>query len=206
MLLIVLIVICLVFAFLGLKKGLYVMFATMFNLLFAVFISILSTMKLLSYEPQYEQNANYAALGVFLLFFLIFGLLQFFSWFYFLRNREAYFPGFIDRVGGFLTGGVCGYILSTLILLIICILPSSKEGKMDWLSTRDNMLAKSVPGVTKACNFLAWYSLECFDGDSEKAIDELLNIGESRENGVILYYVPENAPSKSSMNQLPPEQ
>ena len=60
------------FGYLGLKNGLYVMFAILFNLLFAVFISILSTRTLLSYSPQYEHNGYYASLGLFLLFCVIF--------------------------------------------------------------------------------------------------------------------------------------
>ena len=172
MLPVLLILICLGFAYLGLKKGLYVMFATLFNILFAVFIAVLSTRKLLSYSPQYETSGNYASLGVFLLFCLVFGLLQVFAWFYFLRNRDDYFPKMLDRVGGFLVGAACGYIIYSLLIMLICILPYSVEGKMDWLSRRDKMKALSRPGVCKACNFLAWYSLECFYGDSEQAVDE----------------------------------
>ena len=65
------IAICLGFGFLGLKKGLYVMWAALFNLLFAVFVSILSTLRLLSYSPEYERHGYYASLGVFLLFSII---------------------------------------------------------------------------------------------------------------------------------------
>ena len=185
------ITVCVGFGFLGLKKGLYVMFATLFNLLFATFISVLSTLTLLSYSAQYERNAYYASLGAFLLFSLVFGLLQVFAWIYFLRVRDDYFPKILDRVGGFLIGGVCGYVLSTLLILLLCILPSSEQGKMDWLSSREKMEALSVPGVCKACNFLAWYSLECFDGDSERAIDTLLNLDKPVETEEIRYYVPD---------------
>ena len=79
MLVIGLMIVCLVFAFVGLKKGLYVIFTTLFNILFAVFISILSIMKILSYDPQYERSAYFASVGVLLLFCLIFGLLQVFT-------------------------------------------------------------------------------------------------------------------------------
>lgn len=206
MLLIVLLVMCLGFAFVGLKKGLYVMFATLFNLLFAVFISILSIMKLLSYEPQYQRNAYYVSLGVFLLFCLIFGLLQSFTWFYFLRNREDYFPKFLDLIGGILTGSACGYIICTLIILLICIMPCSAEGKTDWLCSRDNMQAISVPGVRKACNFLAWYSLECFDGDAEISINELLKLTEPQQNEEALNYLPDDNSSNSSIKALPLDQ
>lgn len=189
------IAICLGTAFIGLKKGLYITFTVLFNLLFAVFISILSTLTLLSYSPEYERHGYYASLAVFLLFCLVFGLLQVFAWFYFLRYHDDYFPQIIDRVGGFLVGGVCGYIIITLLILILCIMPFSAKGKVDWLCTRDKMCAVAVPGVTKACNFLAWYSLECFDGESEKQINKLLGLSESQEEEPILYYVPDESVS-----------
>jgi len=205
MLPVLLILVCLGFACLGLKKGLYVMFATLFNILFAVFIAILSTQTLLSYSPQYEHNGYYAALGVFLLFCLIFGLLQGFAWFYFLRVREDYFPKMVDCLGGFLAGGLCGYIIYSLLILLVCVLPCSVQGKTDWLCRRDKMKALSAPGVCKACNFLAWYSLECFFGDTEKAIDELLGLAEPpKAEEEILYYVPQKPSSRHSIHALPP--
>jgi len=173
--------VCLGFGFLGLKKGLYVMFATLFNLLFAVFISVLSTLTLLSYSPEYARNGYYAALGALLLFGLIFGLLQTFAWLYFLRHRDDYFPKILDWIGGFGVGGACGYIIGTLLILTLCIMPCSVQGKLDWLCTRDKMQTLSVPGVCKACNFLAWYSLECFDGDTEKTVDNLLHLTDPPE-------------------------
>ena len=136
-----------------------------------------------------------------MLFCLIFGLLQMFAWFYFLRHRDDYFPKILDRVGGFLVGGVCGYILSTLLILILCIMPYSVQGKVDWLCSRDKMQALSVPGVRKTCNFLAWYSLECFDGNAERAIEELLHITDPPKEDQILYYVPDEPSSMSSQEQ-----
>lgn len=203
MLRVLLIIVCFGFALLGLKKGLYVMFATLFNLLFAIFISILSTRTLLSLSPEFERNGYYAALIVFLLFCLVFGLLQMFAWFYFLRIREDYFPKMLDRVAGFFVGGVCGYILFSLLVLILFIMPFSVEGKMNWLCTREQMMERSKPVVLKACNFLAWYSLECFDGETEEEVKELLQLSEPQEQEEILYYVPQNRRSNNSIQRYP---
>lgn len=196
------IMVALGFGFLGLKKGLYVMFAVLFNLLFAVFISILSMRTLLSYSPQYERHGYYASMGLFLLFCMIFGLLQVFAWFYFLRHRDDYFPQMLDRVGGFLVGGVCGYIIITLLILVLCITPCSVKGQLDWLCVRDKMVGLCAPGMTKTCDFLAWYSLECFDGESEKAIKELIELTEPKKEEEILYYVP-NQSNKGFIQPLP---
>jgi hypothetical protein len=43
------------------------------------------------------------------------------------------------------------------------------------------MRALSRPGIIKTCDFLGWYSLQCFIGDSEREIDSLLILDESLE-------------------------
>ena len=179
------------FGYLGLKNGLYIMFTILFNLLFAVFISILSTRTLLSYSPQYEHNGYYASFGLFLLFCVVFGLLQVFAWFYFLRYRDEFFHPMIDHVGGFLVGSICGYIVMAFLILVLCIMPCSVKGKLDWLCARDKMQGLCAPGMIKSCDFLAWYSLECFDGESKKAINELLELTKPKQEEKILYYAPE---------------
>jgi amino acid transporter len=176
--------------FVGFKKGLLAMFATIFNLMFAVFISVLSAPLLLSFSPGYETSANYAAGCVVLMFVLIFGLLQTAAWFYFLRDREDYFPAWLDKPAGAVLGFLSGYLACSVILLTTCILPYSAQGKLDWLCPHAKLQEITAPPVEKACNFLAWYSLECFDGDSQRAIDYLLTLNEPKVEEPIQMYVP----------------
>ena len=175
------ILVSLIFAFVGFKKGLYVMFATLFNLMFAVFISVLSVSLLLSFSPGFERSGYYAAASIFLMFVLIFGSLQTFAWFFLLRHREDYFPMLLDKVGSIILGFLCGYVLCVLLILVFCVTPCSMQGKADWLCPREKMRKLAVPGVAKVCNFLGEYSLHCFDGDSEQEIDYLLMVDEAAE-------------------------
>jgi len=175
------IIVGLAFAFVGFKKGLYVMFATLFNLMFAVFISVLSTPLLLNFSPGFERSGCYAAASIFLIFVLIFGLLQTFAWFFFLRHREDYFPMPLDKVGSIILGFLCGYVLCVLLILALCVTPYSVQGKVDWLCTREKMQKLAAPGVAKVCNFLGEYSLHCFDGNSEQEIEYLLMLEKSIE-------------------------
>lgn len=175
------ILVSLMFAFVGFKKGLYVMFATLFNLMFAVFISVLSVSLLLSFSPGFEHSGYYAAASIFLMFVLIFGLLQTFAGFFLLRHRGDYFPMLLDKVGSIVLGFLCGYVVCVLLILVFCVTPCSMQGKADWLCPRKKMQKLAVPGVAKVCNFLGEYSLHCFDGDSEKEIDYLLTLDESVE-------------------------
>lgn len=186
----IIILISLGFAYLGFKKGFFVMFATLFNLMFAVFISVLSTPLVLRMSPGFERHGYYAAGSLILLFILIFGLLQTFAWFYFLRSRDEYFPMLFDKVGAVILGFLCGYVICAVLVMMICILPCSVKGKMNWLCPRDKMKSLSRPGVIRVCNFLAEYSLECFDGDSEESVDHLLELDKPVEQDEVPILMP----------------
>lgn len=178
MLLWLVILISLSTAWLGYKKGFYVMFATLFNLMFAMFAAVLSTRLLMGLSSGYERSGYYAAATMMLMFVLLFGLLEILAVFYFFQNRDDYFPMLLDKIGSVVFGFLCGYVACSFVILAICIMPCSIHGKVDWLCTRDNMQKLSVPGVRKVCNFLGWYSLHCFDGDSERELGYLLSLEE----------------------------
>lgn len=164
------------FACLGVKKGFYAMFATLFCLMFSVYIGVLAAPRIMRLSHDFEQDPYYAAGCVFGMFLVIFILLWAIAWFYFLRDGEDYFPKMLDRIGGGVCGFLFGYILSSLVLLMVCIMPFSRDDAMPALCNRDSAMRFSVPAVVKTCNFVAAYSLECFDGDAESIVDFLLSL------------------------------
>jgi hypothetical protein len=171
-----------ILAFVGFKKGFYVMFATLFNLMFAIFISVLSTRLFVSLSPGFEHSGYYAAASILLMFGLIFGLLQTVAWIFFFRYREDYFPALFDKVGSVILGFLCGYVVCILLILALCVTPCSKRGKMNWLCDHEKMQRRGKTGVVTVCKFLAEYSLQCFIGDrAEQEIDFLLKLDRSVE-------------------------
>ena len=180
MLLWIMIIISLLVAWMGFKKGFYVMFATFFNLMFAILISVLTTPTVMRFSSGYETSAYYAAASIFLLFVLVFGLLQAFSYFFILQGREDFFPKILDKVGSTVLGFLCGYLVCCLLVLVFCIMPCSSHGKAGWCS-RKTMQDLSVPGIRKVCNFVGWYSLHCFAGNVEYEIEHLMSLGENSE-------------------------
>lgn len=200
------IIISLLFAWLGFKKGFFVMFATLFNLMFSVFIAVLSTRALMRLSSGYETSGYYAAATLFLMSVLIFGVLQFFACYYVLKNREDYFPKIFDKAGATVLGFLCGYIICCLLVLMVCVMPCSQCGKADWFCTRKNMEKLSIPGIRKVCNFLGWYSLHCFEGDSEREISQLLELSETTDEvGTVFPYIEavENAVQDPMQSESP---
>lgn len=184
MILWLMIIIGLAVAFLGLKKGFFFMFAALFHMMFAIFIAVLTTPMLLAMSPGFESSGYYAAGCILILFVLIFGVLHGFGWYFFLRDREDFFPKMLEKAGGAVFGFLCGYTFCSVLLLALCIMPCSR-GQIDWLCTRENLQKLSTPGVFNVCNFLGWYSLECFDGNVERAVDQLLTLNDPKEEVVI---------------------
>ena len=181
----IIIIISVLFACLGYKKGFFVMFATLFNLMFAIFIGVLSTPKLLSFSGGYENSGYYAAASVLLLCILIFGVLQFFACFYFLRDSEDIFPKLFDKVGALVFGFLSGYIICCVLILSFCMMPCSAQKGVNHFCNREQLKELSESGVERVCNFLAGYSLHCFTRDSEDAVKHLLSLGDEK--------IPENS-------------
>jgi hypothetical protein len=186
----ILILICLAAVYLGFKRGFFFMFATLFHMMFALYIAVLSAPRVIAISPGLETNGYYAGACVLVLFLLLFAVLEGFGWFFFLRDREGFFPLMLEKAGGAMFGFLCGYVFASTVLISLCIMPCSR-GQMDWLCTRDNLRGLSTPGVFRACNFLGWYSLECFDGNVERAVDSLLSLNDPKEEEVIPVILPE---------------
>ncbi len=163
---------------LGVKKGLYAMFATLFCLMFSVYIGVLATPKIVRISHGLEQSPYYAAGCVFGMTLLVFLFLWLTAYYYFLRDDLDYFPPLIDRLGGGICGFLFGYILTGMLFLLVCIMPFSRNKGLPEFCRYDTLSRYSVPAVVKTCNFIADYSLECFYGDSEKCIEILLSLSD----------------------------
>jgi hypothetical protein len=161
------------FAWLGIKKGLYVWIATLFNGMTAIYIGVLSTPVILKMSPEYSQSGYYAAATISAMALAVFVILQMFGYFYLLKDAEEYFPKLIDQVGGAVCGFLFSYFLIGFILGLVCIMPFSQSGIPSYLPQRDSMLKFSSPAMIRACNFIGAYSLECFDGEPEVVVEKL---------------------------------
>lgn len=164
----------LVFAWIGIQKGLYAMIATLFCLMFAVYIGVLASPKIIQLSHGAQQGPWYAAGCVLGTTLVVFVLLWIIAFFYFLYKREDYFSERVDKIGGGVCGFFFGYILGGLLLLLACMTPAMEYEHLPQFCRRDTAMRYAVPPVTASCNFIAKYSLECFYGDTEKAVDFLL--------------------------------
>ncbi len=163
----------LTFAWLGIKKGFYVWVMTVFNIMMAIYIGMLSTPVILKMSPEYSQSGYYAAATFFAMAMAPFVILQLFGYFYLLRDAVEYFPKLVDQVGGAFCGFLCSYFMVGFVLLLICMMPFSRTDIPSFLPQRDSMLKFSSSAMVRACNFIGAYSLEYFDGEPEAVVEKL---------------------------------
>jgi hypothetical protein len=186
------------FAWLGLKKGFYVWLATLLCLMTGIYISVLATPYILKMSPEYSDSGYYAAITMLMLALVIFVVLDVICWFFFLHDREEYFPKRIEQVGGGFCGFLFGYFLLGLAALSVCMMPFSRSGIPSFLPQRESMARFAIKPVVGICNFIGWYSLECFDGkpkslQPEAIVESLLMLGENEKES-------QPAPKKPAMD------
>jgi hypothetical protein len=182
-----------VFAWLGLKKGFYIWLATLLSLMVGIYVGVLATPRILNMNSEYSDSGYYAAATMLMLALVIFAVLEAICWFSFLHDREEYFPKLIEQVGGGFCGFLFGYLLLSLVVLSVCVMPFSR-GKMPFLlPQRDNMVKFASGPVLRVCGFIGGYSLECFDGEPEAVVESLLAVGENKKE-------PQPAPAKAAID------
>jgi uncharacterized membrane protein required for colicin V production len=160
----VLLIVSGLFAWLGVKKGLYAMFATLFCLMFSVYIGVLAAPRIIRLSHGLEQDPYYAAGCVFGMGLVIFILLWSIAYFFFIRDGEEYFPKMFERIGGGVCGFLFGYILTSLLMLLLCIMPFSRSEKLPVFCSRDegDAIFRACSGQVLQLHRRIF--AECFDG------------------------------------------
>jgi hypothetical protein len=170
-----------VFAWQGLKKGLYLCLATLLCLMVGIYVGVLATPRILKISPEYSNSGYYAAITMLMLALVIFVVLEAICRFSFFSDRDEYFPKLIEQVGGGFCGFLFGYFLLGLVVLSICVMPFSRGKIPPLLPQRDSMVKFASSPVLRVCGFIGWYSLECFDGEPQTVIDGLLTVGQDED-------------------------
>jgi len=175
-------ILCGLAAYVGVRKGLYVLLGTLFNLLVAVYVSVLAGPLVISLNPELGESGYSAAACVFGMGAAIFCVLQLIAYCFFFRNSEEIFPNLLDKIGGGALGFAFGAAALSFLLMLVCMMPFSRTGWFSSICPRDRAAACAGSIVVKSCHFIAEYSLECFEQEPQEAVELLLETGAAGQN------------------------
>ncbi|MEJ5260596.1 MAG: CvpA family protein [Anaerohalosphaeraceae bacterium] len=168
------------FAWLGVKKGVYTMAAAAFNFLLSVYIAVLSAPTLLKNNPPLQESPYYAAFAVLFMTAACFTLLQGICFYLFLRDADCVFPEPFEKGAGALLGLLIGYILTAQIFLAVCMMPFSRHELFERFVSLERTKTFSAAALTRVCRVMAGWSLQYLADKPEKTIGYLLSLGDPK--------------------------
>jgi uncharacterized membrane protein required for colicin V production len=169
-------------AWLGVKKGVYVMAAALFNLLIAFYVSLLAIPLVFKTSPGLETSGYYAALCLLVLIAACFLLLQGICYYLFLHGADLVFPNLFDKFGGALLGFTVGYILTAILCLGVCMTPFSHQDFKQGFFPSDRLEDFCSKTSSRACHFISAWSLQYIPDKPEETIEYLLSLGQKKDN------------------------
>lgn len=187
------------FAWLGFKKGVYIMAAAAFNFLISLYLAVLAAPALLKNNPALQESGYYAAFSILFLTAACFILLQGICYYLFLRGADCVFPVAFEKAAGGLLGFLIGYTLAAFLFLAVCIMPFSRHELFVRFISLDKMKTFSSSTTVKICHFMAGWSLQYLADKPQKTIEYLISLGDPKP----LPVSPSAQPPSAPLNQTP---
>ncbi|HOT73402.1 MAG TPA: hypothetical protein PLX18_08570 [Anaerohalosphaeraceae bacterium] len=170
------------FAWLGVKKGVYVMATAAFNFLISIYIGVLATPVLLKDNPVLENSSYYAAFCMLFLIAASFTVLHGVCFYLFLRQADCVFPIVFEKAGGGFFGFLIGYFLTAVLLLAVCMMPFCRHHLFQRFIPFEKMKSFSSSATCNLCHFMAGWSLEYLSDKPEKTVAYLISLGEAKSS------------------------
>lgn len=163
----------LIFAYIGLRIGFYMVWQSLFNLSVSMYVGIMFTPWLIDHLPEMELSGYGYALSVILLAGLLFLILQSITACYLTGISETRFPGLFETVVTGILGFVLGYILVGFLIVVLYLLPVSHSTPAQQYVFRSRPNA-ALKAAVKTCHFVGAVSLQYHDDTVEKTMDWLV--------------------------------
>jgi uncharacterized membrane protein required for colicin V production len=163
-----------IFAVIGIRKGFYPMWMMLFNILVSIYLGVMLSPLIVQIRPDMDHLRYYLAACVAVIAVMAFVILQVIKTSFLAEISESLCPRFFDNVIAGILGFLSGYVVFSFVFLAVCIMPFSKLSFMkgfcgDGISTPDG-----VKPIVKACNFVATTSMQCYSDTAVGVVDWLV--------------------------------
>ncbi len=165
-----------IFAYIGIRIGFYMVWQSLFNVLVAIYLSVMITPRLVGLIPELSNSGYNTAACVIGLMVVIFLVLQTVTACFLTGISDVRFPGIFESVGTGALGFVLGYVIASFVLFTIYMMPVSRipaveENVFKW---DEKIRPASVRATEKACGFVGDVSLQYHDTTVQDVCDWLL--------------------------------
>ncbi|MCX5632154.1 MAG: CvpA family protein [Phycisphaerae bacterium] len=166
----------LVFAFIGYRKTFYPGWAVLFNLLIAVYISIMSAPQIVDKFPDvrnYLGNYTYSG-GILAAAVIIFAVLQSFAFRFFTAVSVVSLPKLLNSLGAAILGFLTGSVIAGFLFFLINITPLADNSTVRSF-TQDKQIPDRTNGVVLvSCDFIHNISLQPDPTAIDKQLENIL--------------------------------
>ena len=156
----------------GIRKGFFVMWGTVFNVLISIYLGVMLT-PLIVGTFQKEGVSCYCCAGcVAGVTLLLFAILESIVYCCLFKGSKVILPWAVDTFGAGMLGFVCGYIACSFLLLVIGIMPVETPFKGGFFD-KEKLVAVGEGPVVKSCDIVGSLSLQFRKGVAEQVISQL---------------------------------
>ena len=167
------VIIGIVTAFIAVRKGFYPIWAIFFNVLIAIHISVLLTPSLVGWVSDITEQGYHQASCVGGIAIVVFAILQTIATLFFIKeDSDIGLPDIIEKIGTPLLGFLTGYLVTSFIIFVICIMPFSKAPCAQKILGKEKPTA--VASITISCDFVSVISLHYKQDIAPKVIKWLI--------------------------------
>lgn len=169
-------------AIIGLRKGFFFMWAIFFNLLIAIYLGIMLTPAIVKLIPGIEDNGYHRAGCVAGIAIVTFAFLYTVAIVYFYVDSKITLPQFIDKVGTCLVSFFTGYLICSFVFFVVCVMPFSKAPLMKKILGREKQAPSAVATIQKSCSFVDALSLQCRENPAGQVVAWLTGAPDKAED------------------------
>ena len=160
-------------AIVGVRKGFFAMWGTIFNVLISIYLGIMLT-PLIVGTFQEEGVSCYCCAGCVVgISILTFTILQSFVYCFYFKVSKVILPRVVDTIGAGILGFICGYIVCSFFVLAIGIMPAIESPFSKNFFNREKLLTVGKGPVVKSCNFVGGMSLQFRKGVAFEVVEQL---------------------------------
>ncbi|MCK4628247.1 MAG: CvpA family protein [Sedimentisphaerales bacterium] len=170
-------------AVLGRRAGFVTVWIFLFNLLIAIYISLMLSPTLIGYVPLLDSSSYYRALTLLFVVLLTFLMCHNFVGMFLAQSFSATVPRFFNNFFAAVTGFVTGHFACGFILFIIGVTPVAEISFMNQLS--ETSLAQAVePPVLCSTQIVSTISFQCDRRERRQVIEWLTTGRVSKEKDI----------------------